>query len=76
MGMTEEQALDLTRQLLKAENDDELMRLVSLSLPVVDGTFFGVLEASALQLEREEKPQVAQALRSLGDRMLKLKTMI
>lgn len=76
MAMNEEQALYLVRRLLKAKDEEELSNLISMSLPMIDGTFFGVLEASARQLEREGKPHIAKALRGLGDRMLRMKTLI
>jgi len=74
--MTEAQALDLIRRLLKARDEAELMQLVSLNLPLVDGTFFSVAEASARQLDREGKPAASTALRGLIDRMLRMKTLI
>lgn len=74
--MTEVQALELVRQLLRAPDDDALMHLVSRSLPLIDGAFFKVAEASAQQLEREEKLSAARALRGLSDRMLRMKTLI
>jgi hypothetical protein len=74
--VTEAQALELIRKLLKAPGETELMQLVSLNLPVVDGTFFSTAEAAARQLEREGKPAAAGALRSLSDRMLRMKTLI
>jgi len=74
--MTQQEAVDLIRQLLKAQDEAELMQLVSLNLPVVDGTFFGTAEALVRQLEREGKMGAATALRSLSDRMLRMKTLI
>jgi hypothetical protein len=52
------------------------MQLVSLYLPSVDATFFQTAEAAARQLEREDKPAIAAALRDLTDRMLRMKTLI
>jgi hypothetical protein len=74
--MTQQEALDLIRKLLKAKDQDELMKLVSLYLPTVDATFFQTAEAAARQLERENKPAIATALRELTDRMLRMKTLI
>jgi hypothetical protein len=74
--MTQQEAIDLVRKLLKAKDQDELMQLVSLYLPSVDATFFQTAEAAALQLEREGKPQIATSLRGLTDRMLRMKTLI
>ncbi len=74
--MTNQEALELIRQLLKAKDDQELEQLVSLNLSRVDGTFFSVLNKSVAQLLKENKPEIAEALESLGDRMLRMKTLI
>ena len=74
--MTREEALDLIRKLLKAKDERELVRLVSTNLPLVDGAFFQTAEASIQQLVKEGKPEAANALRSLSDRMLRMKTLI
>ncbi len=46
--MTQQEASDLVRKLLKAKDQDDLMQLVSLYLPLVDATFFQTAEAAAL----------------------------
>jgi hypothetical protein len=74
--MTQQESIALIRQLLGAQNDDELTQIIGLNLGRIDGTFFGVLNASVRQLEREGKPGIAQALQELGDRMLRMKTLI
>jgi hypothetical protein len=74
--MNQQEAVDLIHRLLRAEDEDELMRLVSLYLPVIDGTFFNAAEASARQLEQEGKPAIAGALRGLTGRMLRMRTLI
>lgn len=74
--MTEQQALELVRALLKAQNNDELMQLVGLNLPSLDGTYFSTAEAAARQLEQDGKVSAAAALRGLTDRMLRMKTLI
>jgi hypothetical protein len=76
MTMTQQESIALVRQLLGAKDDDELTQIIGLNLGRVDGTFFGVLNASVRQLEREGKPGIAQALQSVGDRMLRMKTLI
>jgi len=76
MTMTQQESLALVRQLLGAKDDDELTQIIGLNLGRIDGTFFGVLNASVKQLEREGKPGIAQALQDLGDRMLRMKTLI
>jgi hypothetical protein len=40
--MTNQDALALVRQLLKAPNEEELMKIVTLNLTRVDGTFFNL----------------------------------
>jgi len=74
--MTQQEALDAIRQLLKAKDEDEVMQLVGIYLPLVDSTFFQTAEAAARQLEREGKPGIAASLRGLTDRMLRMKTLI
>ena len=76
MAMSQQESIDLVRQILGARDDDELTQIISLNLGRVDGTFFGVLNASVKQLEREGKANIAQALQAVGDRMLRMKTLI
>jgi hypothetical protein len=74
--MTNDEALELIRSLLKAPSEDELTRLIAHNLPRFDGTFFGVLNRSVEQLRHEGKPQIAQALEGLGGTILKMRTLI
>ena len=74
--MEQAQALDLIRQLLQAPDEEAVMRLAGQSLPLLDGTFFSTAEAAACELEREQKPAMARALRGLTDHMLRMKTLI
>jgi hypothetical protein len=74
--VTQQEAVNLIRMLLKAKDQDELMQLVNLHLPTVDATFFQTSEAVAQQLEREGKPAIATSLRGLSDNMLRMKTLI
>ncbi|MCD6291087.1 MAG: hypothetical protein J7M34_11335 [Anaerolineae bacterium] len=76
MALNQEESLAIIRQLLKARDDQELHRLVSMYLPVIDGTFFTVLNQAVTELEREGKPDIARALEALGAQMLKMKTLI
>ncbi len=46
MTMTQQESLALVRQLLGAKDDDELTQIIGLNLGRIDGTFFGVLNAS------------------------------
>lgn len=74
--MTQQEALELIRQFLRAKDEAELMQLVSLHLPVVDGTFFSTAEAAIRQLEGDGKQGAAASLRALSDRLLRMKTLI
>ncbi len=74
--MTQQEALDLIRELLKAKDEDQLMQLVSLHLPSVNGVFFTTADAVARRLEEDGKVGAANALRGLTDRMLSMKTLI
>lgn len=74
--MTNQEALELVRKLLKAPNEEELMKIVTLNLPRLDGTFFTVVNRSVEQLRKEGKPQIAEALEKLGDKILRMRTLI
>ena len=74
--MTNQEALKLVRQILTAPDDEALEKIVTLNLSSLDGTFFNVLNQSVKQLHREDKTEIAEALESLGDRMLRMRTLI
>ncbi len=74
--MTGQEALQLVRQMLKAASEEELEQIVSLNLSRLDGTFFNVLNQSVEQLRREQKPEIAEALQRLGDRLVRMRTLI
>jgi hypothetical protein len=74
--MTNQEALQLIRQILKAPDDEALEDIVTLNLPALDGTFFSVLNQSVEQLRRENKTEIAEALEGLGDKMLRMRTLI
>jgi len=74
--MTNQESLELVREILKAPSEEKLEKIVSVNLPRIDGNFFTVLNQSVQQLRRENKPEMAEALESLGDRMLRMKTLI
>jgi ABC-type transporter Mla MlaB component len=74
--MTQEEALELIRAMLKAPNEQEVTRLISYNLPRFDGTFFSVLNHSIEQLKHEGKPQIAQALEQVGGAILRMRTLI
>lgn len=74
--MTNQEALDLIRKILKAPSEDELMKIVTLNLPRIDGTFFTVLNRSVEQLRKENKPEIANALENLGGKIGRMRTLI
>lgn len=74
--MTQQEALELIRELLKAPDERAVMRLVSLHLPALDGVFFSTAESAVRRLEQDGKTAAAVALRSLSDRMLAMKALI
>lgn len=74
--MTNQEALDLIRTLLKAPSEADLINQINLNLPRIDGAFFGVLTRSAEQLRQENKADIATALERLGDTILKMRTLI
>ncbi len=75
-NMTNQEALDLIRTLLKAPSEAELINQINLNLPRTDGTFFDVLNRSVEQLRTENKPEIAAALEHLGATILKMRTLI
>ena len=74
--MTNQEALNLIRDMLKAKDEEELMKIVTVSLPHIDGTFFAVLNQSVEQLHKEGKGHIADALERLGDKILSMRTLI
>jgi hypothetical protein len=74
--MTQEEALDLIRAMLKAPDEKEVTRLIAHNLPRFDGIFFSVLNHSIEQLKHEGKPQIALALEQVGGAILRMRTLI
>ena len=74
--MTDKEALNLIRELLRAPNEEDLMRLVSQNLSRFDSTFFATRRRSVEQLNHEGKPEIAQALERLGGIILRMRTLI
>jgi hypothetical protein len=74
--MTQEEALELIRTMLKAPSEDEVTRLIADNLPRFDGTFFSVLNHSIQQLRHEGKPEIATALEQAGGAILRMRTLI
>jgi hypothetical protein len=74
--MTQEEALELIRAMLKAPDEKEVTRLIAHNLPRFDGIFFSVLNQSIEQLKYEGKPQIAQALERVGGAILRMRMLI
>lgn len=74
--MTQEEALELIRTMLKAPNEEELTRIIAMNLPRFDGVFFSVLNHATLQLRHENKPEIADALEGAGGAILRMRTLI
>ncbi len=74
--MTEQEAIEIIRELLLAEDQEALMRLVSKYVGIVDSTFFGVLNAAAEDFRKRGKDEIAESLEALGAQILKMKTLI
>lgn len=73
--MNEEEAIQLIKTLLRAENEADLRRLISLYLPQMDNTFFGVL-TQAVETESARNPAIGARLASLAQTLLPLRTLI
>ena len=74
--MTNEEAVQLIRSMLKAPNEEELTRIIADHLSTFEGVFFGVLKRSVEQLKHEGKPQIAAALENLGATILRMRMLI
>jgi hypothetical protein len=72
---TREEAVTLVRELLVAESNEDLQKLIALNLPRMDDTFFAVL-TDAAEAESVRNPAVSQRLMSLAQTLLPLRTLI
>ena len=73
--MNEQEAIQLIKTLLRAESEVDLQRLISLHLPQMDNTFFGVL-TQAVEAESARNPAIGARLASLAQTLLPLRTLI
>jgi hypothetical protein len=73
--MTQDEAIDVIKMLLRAESEKELQALIGRYLPQMDNTFFAVLTEAA-QAESVRNPVVAARLESLAQTLLPLRTLI
>jgi hypothetical protein len=72
---TQEEAVTLIRELLTAESNEDLQKLIALNLSRMDDTFFSVL-TDAAQAEATRNPAVSAHLMSLAQTLLPLRTLI
>jgi hypothetical protein len=73
--MTQEEAISLIRELLLAESQAELQKLIAVHLPEMDSTFFAVL-VEAAEAEATRNPALGARLSSLAQALLPLRTLI
>ena len=73
--MTQDEAVVLIKELLLAESQEALQKLIGLHLPQMDNTFFAVLTEAA-EVESTRNPAVGARLTSLAQVLLPLRTLI
>lgn len=73
--MTQEEAIDLIKTLLRAESQEALQTLIAHYLPQMDHTFFAVLTQAAAS-ESARNPAVGERITSLAQTLLRLRTLI
>ena len=73
--MNQDQAIELVKTLLLAENEAELQRLIGVHLPQMDSTFFAVLTEAA-EVESARNPAIGARLAALAQALLPLRTLI
>jgi hypothetical protein len=73
--VTQEEAIALIRELLLAESEAELQKLIAAHLPEMDSTFFAVL-VEAAESETTRNPALRAQLTSLAQALLPLRTLI
>ena len=74
--MTVQEANQLLRKIVSAKNSQELEQVVSSSIHMCDGVFFGQLDDLVAEYTRRGDLQSAQKLREVGDYMARLRFMI
>ena len=73
--MTQDESIALIKQLLLAESQEELQKLIGVYLPQMDNTFFAVLTQAA-EVESARNPAIGARLTSLAQTLLPLRTLI
>jgi hypothetical protein len=73
--MNQDEAVALIKELLLAEDQEELQKLIGVYLPQMDNTFFAVLTEAA-EVESARNPAVGARLTSLAQTLLPLRTLI
>jgi hypothetical protein len=72
---SQEKAIALIKELLLADSNEALQKLISLHLSNMDEEFFAVL-AKAAEVESVRNPAVGARLTSLAQALLPLRTLI
>ncbi|MGD9049671.1 MAG: hypothetical protein PVF77_16565 [Anaerolineae bacterium] len=73
--MNQDEAVTLIKELLLAQDQEELQRLIGVHLPQMDNTFFAVLTEAA-EVESARNPALGARLTSLAQTLLPLRTLI
>jgi hypothetical protein len=74
--MTEEQAVDIIKQLTEAQNRQELQKLIGRYISACDDVFFRVLSDTVEQMRARGDELDARKLQEMGDMMARLRFLI
>ena len=74
--MTEEQAVDIIKQLTEAQNRQELQKLIGQYISACDDVFFRVLSDTVEQMRARGDELDARKLQEMGDMMARLRFLI
>ena len=74
--MTDEQAVDIIKQLTEAQNRQELQKLIGRYISACDDVFFRVLSDTVEQMRARGDELDARKLQEMGDMMARLRFLI
>jgi hypothetical protein len=74
--MTDEQAVDIIKQLTEARNREELQKLIGRYISACDDVFFRVLSDTVEQMRARGDELDARKLQEMGDMMAGLRFLI
>jgi hypothetical protein len=74
--MTDEQAVDIIKQLTEAQNRQELQKLIGQYISACDDVFFRVLSDTVEQMRARGDELDARKLQEMGDMMARLRFLI